>query len=373
MRLSWARALPLRLWGGCGAPKAARPMCHRSSDAPEPPSDHGPQTTPRDEERGGPAAFAAALAELERTPGRRLGRLELVAAALAAMPALGVARQRDAYNRLLRLLPRGPWVPRGPFHRLFAPFPRQQECGLQILEQMERYGVVPDAETRFLLLAIFGPRSRPVRKCQRMLYWLPRMRHANPYPLPAQLPPPGLAAACLGLRRIANDPDARLSVYQASRVQNSRSCWPGTAQSILSLWRDRSHCGCAALACSTMCCGETLSPPICENLPPTLSAACTIPCTLTWTWSVAHGMMMSSMWMRGLVTSAPWPSGSRVFSRPTLSLARRQCSSAWGMGIPLLVPLETGMHCTWRNRGQPSWSPPRWRGAARHRERDEGA
>ncbi|XP_042750043.1 evolutionarily conserved signaling intermediate in Toll pathway, mitochondrial-like, partial [Lagopus leucura] len=130
------------------------------------------------------------------------------------MPALGVAGQLDAYNRLLRVLPRGPWVPRGPLHRLFAPFPRQQECGLQVLEQMERYGVVPDAETRFLLLAIFGPRSRPVRKCQRMLYWLPRMLHANPYPLPAQLPPPGLAAACLGLRRIANDPDARLSVYQ---------------------------------------------------------------------------------------------------------------------------------------------------------------
>uniref|UniRef100_A0A8C9LG08 ECSIT N-terminal domain-containing protein n=1 Tax=Pavo cristatus TaxID=9049 RepID=A0A8C9LG08_PAVCR len=213
------------------------------------------------------------------------------------MPALGVARQRDAYNRLLRLLPRGPWVPRGPLQRLFAPFPRQQECGLQVLEQMERYGVVPDAETRFLLLAIFGPRSRPVRKCQRMLYWLPRMRHANPYPLPAQLPPPGLDAACLGLRRIANDPDARLSVYQvggrpcqvegaergqggalggaaaqpclpfstlqASRVQNSRSCWPGTAQSAPSLWRDRSHCGCAAPACSTTCCGGTLSPPTC--------------------------------------------------------------------------------------------------------------
>ncbi|OXB69505.1 UNVERIFIED_CONTAM: hypothetical protein H355_013733 [Colinus virginianus] len=199
MRLSWARALPLRRWGGRGAP----------------------ESTPRDEEQGGPAAFAAALAELERTPGRRLGRLELVAAALAAMPALGVARQRDAYNRLLRLLPRGPWLPRGPLHRLFAPFPRQQECGLQVLEQMERYGVVPDAETRFLLLAVFGPRSRPVRKCQRMLYWLPRMRHVNPYPLPDQLPPPGLAAACLGLRRIANDPDARLSVYQEPEQEDS--------------------------------------------------------------------------------------------------------------------------------------------------------
>lgn len=133
--------------GGCFAltlcpPQAARPMCHCSADSgPEPPSDRGPQPTARDEEPGGgPAAFAAALTELERTPGRRLGRLELVAAALAAMPALGVARQLDAYNRLLRLLPRGPWVPRGPLHRLFAPFPRQQECGLQVLEQMERYG-----------------------------------------------------------------------------------------------------------------------------------------------------------------------------------------------------------------------------------------
>uniref|UniRef100_A0A8C2SQU5 ECSIT N-terminal domain-containing protein n=1 Tax=Coturnix japonica TaxID=93934 RepID=A0A8C2SQU5_COTJA len=130
------------------------------------------------------------------------------------MPAMGVARQLDAYNRLLRLLPQGPWVPRGALHRLFAPFPRQQECGLQVLEQMERYGVMPNAETRFLLLSIFGPRSRPVRKCQRMLYWLPRMKHANPHPLPAQLPPPGLAAACLGLRRIANDLSATISIYQ---------------------------------------------------------------------------------------------------------------------------------------------------------------
>eukprot|EP00075_Anas_platyrhynchos_P013980 XP_027303233.1 evolutionarily conserved signaling intermediate in Toll pathway, mitochondrial [Anas platyrhynchos] len=47
-----------------------------------------------------------------------------------------------------------------------------------------------------------------------MLYWLPRLRHADPHPLPPRLPPPGLAAARLGLRRIANDPDAQLTVYQ---------------------------------------------------------------------------------------------------------------------------------------------------------------
>ncbi|KAM6389946.1 evolutionarily conserved signaling intermediate in Toll pathway, mitochondrial [Rhynochetos jubatus] len=189
-----------------------------SEDAAGTPARHRPpprSPPPGEQSEGrGPAAFAAALEALERAPGRRVGRLELVAAALAAMPALGVAREREAYHRLLRLLPRGPWVPRGAFQRLLAPFPRQQECGLQILEQMEHYGVIPDAETRFLLLGVFGPRSRPMRKCQRMLYWLPRLRHVNPYPLPSPLPPPGLAAACLGLRRIANDPDARITVYQ---------------------------------------------------------------------------------------------------------------------------------------------------------------
>lgn len=104
-------------------------------------------------------------------------------------------------------------------------------------------GVVPDAETRFLLLAIFGPRSRPVRKCQRMLYWLPRMRHANPYPLPAQLPPPGLAAACLGLRRIANDPDARLSVYQVGDTRGGQRGQRGMGD-VGGTWGDEGeYCG----------------------------------------------------------------------------------------------------------------------------------
>lgn len=95
-------------------------------------------------------------------------------------------------------------------------------------------GVMPDAETRFLLLGVFGPRSRPVRKCQRMLYWLPRLRHVDPHPLPPCLPPPGLATARLGLRRIANDPDARITVYQVGhgdgghdRGRGDRGCGDG--------------------------------------------------------------------------------------------------------------------------------------------------
>ncbi|XP_068034973.1 evolutionarily conserved signaling intermediate in Toll pathway, mitochondrial [Anomalospiza imberbis] len=159
------------------------------------------------------AAFEAALQEMARSPPGRGGRLALVEAALAALPALGAERSLAAYNALLRLLPRGAWVPRGAVQRLLFPFPRQQECGLRLLEQMERYGVMPDAETRFLLLGVFGPRSRPMRKLQRMLFWLPRLRLLDPHPLPPRLRP-GLAAARLGLQRIAAEPGATLTIVQ---------------------------------------------------------------------------------------------------------------------------------------------------------------
>ncbi|XP_064258073.1 evolutionarily conserved signaling intermediate in Toll pathway, mitochondrial [Passer domesticus] len=182
----------------------------------DPGGDPGDPGDPSGDPGGDPgdpgAAFVAALRQLAQAPPGRGGRLALVEAALAALEARGAARSLPAYNALLRLLPRGPWLPRG-LQRLLWPFPRQQECGLRLLEQMERHGVMPDAETRFLLLGVFGPRSRPVRKLQRMQFWLPRLRHLDPHPLPPRLPP-GLAAARLGLQRIACDPGATVTVVQ---------------------------------------------------------------------------------------------------------------------------------------------------------------
>ncbi|XP_064593404.1 evolutionarily conserved signaling intermediate in Toll pathway, mitochondrial [Zonotrichia leucophrys gambelii] len=278
MRLGWLRALPRRLWGGPAAPELCRSLCQRPARVPTEGSDPNEGTPkprrapspdpaegdgPRGDTSGGDtsggdtsagaapkpplrrllrsrgshhehthtgdsgdpggtggrsdpgAAFEAALRELSRAPPGRGGRLALVEAALAALPALGAERSLGAYNALLRLLPRGAWVPRGPVQRLLFPFPRQQECGLRLLEQMEQYGVMPDAETRFLLLGVFGPRSRPMRKLQRMQFWLPRMRHLDPHPQPPRPLPPGLEAARLGLQRMACDPGAVISVIQA--------------------------------------------------------------------------------------------------------------------------------------------------------------
>ncbi|XP_039234983.1 evolutionarily conserved signaling intermediate in Toll pathway, mitochondrial, partial [Pipra filicauda] len=160
---------PSRGGSSGGAPSGSDPSVGGTSKTPSPgPSSHKTHHDHHDGDpreggpgdpsgRGDPSGAASFLAALEGTPpGRGGGRLALVEAALAALPALGLERDLGAYNGLLRLLPRGPWVPRGPVQRLLFPFPRQQECGLQLLEQMERYGVLPDAETQFLLLGVFG-------------------------------------------------------------------------------------------------------------------------------------------------------------------------------------------------------------------------
>ncbi|XP_050843668.1 uncharacterized protein LOC127061170, partial [Serinus canaria] len=149
MRLGWFRALPRRLWGGPAAPELCRSLCQRPARVPaeggdttegtpkprRPPSrdpgeggteggdtskgdasggatSGGATPTPplrrprsrrwqREDPRGDPgdpagggggstdpgAAFEAALRELSRCPPGRGGRLALVEAALAALPA----------------------------------------------------------------------------------------------------------------------------------------------------------------------------------------------------------------------------------------------------------------------------------------------
>ncbi|XP_053825499.1 LOW QUALITY PROTEIN: evolutionarily conserved signaling intermediate in Toll pathway, mitochondrial, partial [Vidua macroura] len=241
--------------------------------------------------------------------------------------------------------PRGAWVPRGAVQRLLFPFPRQQECGLSLLEHMERYGVMPDAktqfllllpqcsccpqcvpavtpmspvcpccphhvpmsagvmpdaktqflllspqcpcchpgvmpdaETQFLLLGVFGPRSRPMRKLQRMLFWLPRLRLLGPPPAappaapraggprawgcsaspPSPGPPsPSSSGRCgtRGTTKALSNPTS-----SARRAPSSGSCWPSTAPPARCSWRGRSRSGSAGPSSNTSCCGETPCP-----------------------------------------------------------------------------------------------------------------
>ncbi|XP_064207791.1 evolutionarily conserved signaling intermediate in Toll pathway, mitochondrial [Anguilla rostrata] len=145
---------------------------------------------------------------------RRRGHVEFIYAALKKMLEFGVERDLAVYNKLLDVFPKEVFVPRNFIQRMYNHYPRQQECGVQLLEQMENYGVLPNVETKVLLVQIFGEKSHPMRKYQRLMYWFPRFKNMNPYPVPHELPQDPIDLTRISLSRIAADLDAKVTVHQ---------------------------------------------------------------------------------------------------------------------------------------------------------------
>lgn len=160
------------------------------------------------------ATFNKAVDFFVKADVRRRGHVEFIYAALKKMPEFGVQGDLAVYNKLLDVFPKEVFVPRNFIQRMFNHYPRQQECGVQLLEQMENYGVMPNIETKVLLVQIFGEKSHPMRKYQRIMYWFPRFKHLNPFPVPKELPEDPVDLSSFSLTRIANDKDAKVTVYQ---------------------------------------------------------------------------------------------------------------------------------------------------------------
>lgn len=253
--MSWIRAILQapglsRCWGGvCGGPLtgASFPQvfpqiqrglhcssaAHTSSDSslvprhPEP-SGQPPQAPAPHEELFGPAAegardkagFVRAVQSFSQRSVHKRGHVDFIYLALRKMPQFGVERDLAVYNLLLDVFPKEVFRPRNIFQRMFLHYPRQQECGLAVLEQMENHGVMPNKETEFLLLQIFGRRSYPMLKLVRMKLWFSRFRHANPFPVPAELPQDPVELARLGLRHMEPDLSSRVTVYQMPLPQD---------------------------------------------------------------------------------------------------------------------------------------------------------
>ncbi|XP_048198229.1 evolutionarily conserved signaling intermediate in Toll pathway, mitochondrial [Perognathus longimembris pacificus] len=239
--MSWMRAILLapglsKAWGGiCGTTLTGSPFSqvplqasrglHCSASAHrEPPAPRAPEPArapePGEEELFapgralGPGGFAQALHAFTRHSVRRRGLVDFIYLALRKMPEFGVQRDLAAYNQLLDVFPKEVFRPRNIFQHIFVHYPRQQECGLAVLEQMERFGVMPNKETEFLLIQIFGRKSYPMLKYLRMRLWLTRFQHVNPFPVPRDLPQNPVDLARLGLRHVEPDLSARVTVYQ---------------------------------------------------------------------------------------------------------------------------------------------------------------
>lgn len=199
-----------------------------SSLVPRPPEPSGspPQIPAPYEELFGPrgtrdkAKFVRALQSFAQRSVHKRGHVDFIYLALRKMPQFGVERDLAVYNLLLDIFPKEVFRPRNIFQRMFLHYPRQQECGLAVLEQMENHGVMPNKETEFLLLQIFGRRSYPMLKLVRMKLWFSRFKHVNPFPVPMELPQDPVDLARLGLRHMEPDLSSRVTVYQMPSPQD---------------------------------------------------------------------------------------------------------------------------------------------------------
>ncbi|XP_007423097.1 evolutionarily conserved signaling intermediate in Toll pathway, mitochondrial [Python bivittatus] len=149
----------------------------------------------------------------------RKGHVDFIYAALRKMPEYGVEKDVNVYNKILDVFPKKVFIPQNIYQKMLKYYPRQQDCGVHVLEQMEHYGVMPNKETRSLLLEIFGDRSNPVRKYQRIMYWFPKFKHISPYQVPTPLPEDPIGLAKLSLQRIAADLNAKVTVHQIPHLE----------------------------------------------------------------------------------------------------------------------------------------------------------
>ncbi|XP_071443789.1 evolutionarily conserved signaling intermediate in Toll pathway, mitochondrial [Hetaerina americana] len=156
-----------------------------------------------------------------RAPQRR-GHVEFIYAALRHMEDFGVHKDLEAYKNLIDIFPKGKFIPTNAFQAEFMHYPKQQQCAIDVLQQMEDNGVMPDMELEDMLINIFGKTGHPVRKYWRMMYWMPKFNNINPWPLPKIMPNDSLELAVLALKQMCSvDLQSVVEVYQTKDVEHS--------------------------------------------------------------------------------------------------------------------------------------------------------
>lgn len=72
----------------------------------------------------------------------RRGHVEFIYAAMRNMEEFGVNKDLEVYKALIDVLPKGKFIPTNIFQAEFMHYPKQQQCAIDLLEQMEDNGII---------------------------------------------------------------------------------------------------------------------------------------------------------------------------------------------------------------------------------------
>jgi len=106
---------------------------------------------------------------------------------------------------------------------------------IDLLDQMEDNGVVPDYEMEDMLINVFGRRGYPVRKFWRMMYWMPKFKNLSPWMVPNPPPNDAFELAMLAVERMCSvDLQSKINVFHTKDAENSiDDTWIVSGQSIV--------------------------------------------------------------------------------------------------------------------------------------------
>ncbi|SPP80243.1 evolutionarily conserved signaling intermediate in Toll pathway, mitochondrial [Drosophila guanche] len=152
----------------------------------------------------------------------RRNHVEFIYAALKHMPDFGVENDLEVYKALINVMPKGKFIPTNLFQAEFMHYPKQQQCIIDLLEQMEDFGVMPDYEMEAMLLNVFGNKGHPLRKYWRMMYWMPKFKNLSPWPLPNPVPDDTLEIAKLAVERMCTvDLRSQINVFETKELNDA--------------------------------------------------------------------------------------------------------------------------------------------------------
>lgn len=87
-------------------------------------------------------AYLEVIKIFEGRDTRRRGHVEFIYAALARMKEFEVQKDLEVYKALVDVLPKGKFIPTNIFQSEFMHYPKQQQCAVDLLEQMEDNGKI---------------------------------------------------------------------------------------------------------------------------------------------------------------------------------------------------------------------------------------
>lgn len=148
--------------------------------------------------------------------------IDFIRSAMKYMDEYGVNRDLETYKKIIDVLPKGKYIARNKFQVIANYYPVHQQLIVDVLDKMERNRLMPDREMESILLNIFGRHGLPTHKYWRMMYWMPKFKHLDPWPVDEEMEKDPKALSTLSLKKMTtNDPQTKVTEFQTKDLPDT--------------------------------------------------------------------------------------------------------------------------------------------------------